>query len=101
MTSTEIPSSQASVNASKASTQPKGSNHDIERDLLEAEEKPADTPNDADPDPNLVDFDGPDDPENPRNWSPVKRTMSILLVTLMTLLSYSLLFLSSYIEYLP
>ncbi|RYO88687.1 hypothetical protein DL766_004433 [Monosporascus sp. MC13-8B] len=39
------------------------------------------------PDPNVVDFDGPDDPENPMNWSPAKKSVAIAIVTMMTLLS--------------
>lgn len=38
-------------------------------------------------DPNVVDFDGPDDPENPMNWSTLKKTAAIALVAVMTLLS--------------
>lgn len=35
----------------------------------------------------IVDFNGPDDPENPMNWSSRKKTLTIALVTLMTILS--------------
>ena len=35
----------------------------------------------------IVDFMGPDDPESPMNWSPRKKTFTIVLVTLMTVLS--------------
>lgn len=38
-------------------------------------------------DPNLVDFDGPNDPENPMNWSSAKKTTTIAIVSLMTLTS--------------
>ena len=38
-------------------------------------------------DPRVVDFDGPDDSENPMNWSPGKKTTQIIVVTSMTLLS--------------
>jgi hypothetical protein len=38
-------------------------------------------------DPNIVDFDGPDDPENPMNWSMARKTSAIVIVTTMTLLS--------------
>ncbi|KAF1993362.1 MFS general substrate transporter [Amniculicola lignicola CBS 123094] len=38
-------------------------------------------------DPNIVDFEGPDDAENPMNWSPGKKTTQIIIVTTMTLLS--------------
>ncbi|KJR81437.1 Major Facilitator Superfamily protein [Sporothrix schenckii 1099-18] len=35
----------------------------------------------------IVDFDGPDDPANPMNWSARKKSITIALVTLMTVLS--------------
>ncbi len=35
----------------------------------------------------IVDFKGPDDPENPMNWSSRKKTLTITLVTMMTVLS--------------
>jgi hypothetical protein len=38
-------------------------------------------------DPNIVNWDGPDDPENPLNWTPKRKlgaTMSIALITLLT-----------------
>ncbi|KND89836.1 putative transporter [Tolypocladium ophioglossoides CBS 100239] len=38
-------------------------------------------------DPDVVDFDGPNDPENPMNWSSAKKTAAIAIVSLMTLLS--------------
>jgi len=38
-------------------------------------------------DPELVTWDGDDDPENPRNWSDLKKWTSIACVTLYTLLS--------------
>lgn len=42
----------------------------------------------ATPDPaRTVDFDGPNDPDNPMNWSIAKKTATIVIVTMMTLLS--------------
>lgn len=38
-------------------------------------------------DPNIVDWDGPDDPENPLNWSTSRKTASIVIVSLTALLS--------------
>lgn len=38
-------------------------------------------------DPNIVGFDGPDDPENPLNWSTARKTTSILIVSMTALLS--------------
>lgn len=38
-------------------------------------------------DPNIVDWDGPDDPENPLNWTAKRKvtaTVSIALITFLT-----------------
>ncbi|KAL9109983.1 MAG: hypothetical protein Q9227_005506 [Pyrenula ochraceoflavens] len=44
--------------------------------------------NDESPqDPNLVDWEGPDDPENPMNWSTAKKVVAIGIVSLITVLS--------------
>ena len=39
------------------------------------------------PDPNIVDWDGPDDPANPMNWSSGKKVAAIGIVSLITMLS--------------
>jgi hypothetical protein len=39
-------------------------------------------------DPNLVDWDGPDDPANPRNWSKKRKMVNTTLVSLSVLYSY-------------
>ena len=38
-------------------------------------------------DPNLVDWDGPDDPANPMNWPSAKKVTAIGIVSLITMLS--------------
>jgi hypothetical protein len=38
-------------------------------------------------DPNIVNFEGPEDLENPMNWSSRQKTIQIIIVTVMTLLS--------------
>lgn len=38
-------------------------------------------------DPNIVDFDGPNDPEHPLNWSTARKTTSIAIVSMTALLS--------------
>lgn len=38
-------------------------------------------------DPNIVDWDGPDDPANPMNWSSAKKFAAIGIVSLITMLS--------------
>jgi hypothetical protein len=38
-------------------------------------------------DPNIVDWDGPDDPENPLNWSTAKKNVHVVVVSLFTLVA--------------
>ncbi|KAH8898268.1 MFS general substrate transporter [Thozetella sp. PMI_491] len=47
-------------------------------------EKPAE-PEDADP--NMVDWDGPDDPQNPKNWPENKKWLQIVLLSVMTIIT--------------
>ena len=63
--------------------------HDVEKqpdlnnsalDLANHDEK-------APKDPNIVDWDGPDDPENPLNWTSNKKLAAITIVALCTMLS--------------
>jgi hypothetical protein len=44
-------------------------------------------PDEAAPDPNIVDFDGPDDPENPLNWKASKKWGMVTLVSAITFLT--------------
>jgi hypothetical protein len=37
---------------------------------------------DASTDPNIVDWDGPDDPANPRNWSTARKMLNVVFVSL-------------------
>jgi len=47
-----------------------------------------DAPQEMEPkDPDVVNFDGPEDAENPMNWSAAKKSTQIIIVTSMTLLS--------------
>lgn len=50
-----------------------------------AKDHPAD---DAVVDPNIVDWDGPNDPANPRNWSKARKMLNVSLVSLSVLYSY-------------
>jgi hypothetical protein len=38
-------------------------------------------------DPNVVDWDGPDDPENPLNWSQAKKWVNIATISTITLIT--------------
>lgn len=43
-------------------------------------------------DPDLVEWDGPDDPENPRNWTFKKRWISTIVVSSFTFMAYVIFF---------
>jgi hypothetical protein len=59
---------------------------DIKQDNFDSEDQmPSKTGSTTDP--NIVDWDGPDDPENPMNWPTSKKIANIGLVSLITLLS--------------
>lgn len=49
-------------------------------------------------DPDIVDWEGPNDPENPMNWSSAQKITAIGLVSLITFLSYAVLSLLSYLN---
>lgn len=38
----------------------------------------------AENDPNVVNWDGPDDPANPQNWSTKKKTITVMIVSSVT-----------------
>lgn len=40
-------------------------------------------------DPDIVDWDGPDDPENPLNWPRRKKVVATATISLITLLTYA------------
>jgi hypothetical protein len=40
---------------------------------------------DEDPSPVVVDWEGPDDPENPRNWTTSKKNLHVVMISLFTL----------------
>lgn len=40
-------------------------------------------------DPNIVDWDGPDDPENPQNWSFGTKTITVACVSGLTFVTYA------------
>lgn len=46
-----------------------------------------DTEEEPDHDPNIVDYDGPDDPENPMNWKATKKWGMVCLVSAITFLT--------------
>lgn len=61
----------------------------LERSSLErsSEREKSGTEGEVSRDQNIVDFEGPDDPENPLNWSTARKTTSIVIVSLTALLT--------------
>jgi hypothetical protein len=39
-------------------------------------------------DPDIVDWDGPNDPENPLNWSRAKKWTTVSIISIITLIRY-------------
>lgn len=39
-------------------------------------------------DPNIVDWDGPDDPENPLNWPSRKKVLIVVSISVITFITY-------------
>jgi hypothetical protein len=77
--SRDSPSSITDNEVSRGSTD---SFHDAEKMSLSG------SPTESVPkDPNVIDFDGPDDPEYPMNWTTARKTTAIVIVTSMTFLS--------------
>lgn len=62
---------------------------DAERDLEKSNSvRPGEVAANTVPkDPNVVDWDGPDDPENPLNWSGRKKLTNGALLAIMTLIT--------------
>lgn len=96
----DIPSSAGSIRpvVSRASTrQPRKADEkngfckDLEKDLEKGDDKvsfsSADEPEATEMDPNIVDFDGPNDPENPLNWNYNKKWGMVSLVSALTFLT--------------
>ncbi|KAF6824068.1 cycloheximide resistance protein [Colletotrichum plurivorum] len=80
--------------ANESQNDPPRSDTDVEQQLPSQDHKPtgqektvAEDEAPQTPDPNIVDFDGPNDPENPLNWTTTRKATSIAIVSLTALLS--------------
>ncbi|KAI7278046.1 MFS multidrug transporter-like protein [Hortaea werneckii] len=60
---------------------------DIEAQARSSEESSSNRPEKEKKDPNLVTWDGPDDPENPKNWSTKRKWAATLVVSSFTFIS--------------
>ena len=75
--------------SARSSTQAESlTEQDIEKQQDGVTDAPAPTADDkVETDPNIVNWDGPDDPENPMNWNSRKKAAAIGIVSFITLLS--------------
>lgn len=60
---------------------------DKEQDISNSPAGTSSEDNDVPVDPNIVDWNGPDDPENPLNWSKTKKNLHVVIVSLFTLVA--------------
>lgn len=56
---------------------------------LEAGSKPIALDEQTPRDPNIVDWDGPDDPANPMNWSSKRKIIIVAIVSGLTFVTYA------------
>jgi hypothetical protein len=56
---------------------------DMEKDVESAASSPVEVTSDG----NIVDWDGPDDRNNPQNWSLAKKGVNILILSILTFLT--------------
>jgi hypothetical protein len=74
---------------SHASSDADASIGDVEKQSVHDshEKSPTSTDEKTTRDPNIVDWDGPDDPENPKNWATRKKVMAVGMASMITFLS--------------
>ncbi|KAF2398704.1 MFS general substrate transporter [Trichodelitschia bisporula] len=68
------------------STGPHGLDKDLEKEAGSAQSSASSVAEPEPTDPNIVDWDGPDDPANPQNWSTLRKTGAILIISGFTFL---------------
>jgi hypothetical protein len=61
---------------------------DVEKGPVETQDGENRQEEEAPRDPNIVDWDGPDDPENPLNWTTKRKVSATLSISLITFLTY-------------
>jgi hypothetical protein len=83
--STNSADTRAPKNTTQASTLPT----DVEKGNPDAQtrDEEVDVRNGEEEDANIVFWDGPNDPENPMNWSPMKRWGTVAIVSALTFLT--------------
>jgi hypothetical protein len=96
----DIPTNAGSIRpvASRTSTRPRtpagdenelslAMEKDVEKHAAAGSVSSIDEPEETVSDPNIVDFDGPDDLDNPLNWKPSKKWGMVLLISAITFLT--------------
>lgn len=89
--SAELKATEAAASAPSPNTiEEKGGHRDAPADIERGSAATAaqQTDNAAPRDPDIVDFDGPDDPENALNWPLRKKVVAVATISLITLLTY-------------
>lgn len=75
--------------AQRESTLSHASDGDLEKQSIQSNHEATSDANASAAKPeNVVDWDGPDDPANPLNWTFRKKAMSIFVVSMLCMLSY-------------
>ena len=73
----------------RKSTNKDGQDKDMERNMPSSRDSSAHDEKDiAEDDPNVVDWDGPDDPANPMNWSKSRKWSVVWLASALTFITY-------------
>lgn len=72
----------STASSSSPSSKEASGQQDVEKGAADATAEEAEAPRD----PNIVDWEGPDDPENPYNWPASKKWSNIAILSLLTLL---------------
>ena len=60
-----------------------------EKDLEAGSKTSVDLEERATPDPDIVNWDGPDDPANPQNWSRGRKVVTVVIVSSITFVTYA------------
>ncbi|KAJ5312978.1 hypothetical protein PENANT_c018G03255 [Penicillium antarcticum] len=76
-------STSSAASRSNSSTASRSNNFSLDADL-EKKQTPGELDEETDRDPNLIEWDGPDDPENPQNFSACRKWLITVVLGLMT-----------------
>lgn len=80
--------SDAPLSAANAQDHEKSLNHDPEKGLPEATAETSNEKTQEEKDPNIIDWNGPDDPDKPINWPTKKKWPNVAVISALTFLTY-------------